>query len=135
MSNAGVPQTPSMPFTTGNAALDGIILKLIVGLAALIVPWLMAHLKLTDPNYALWLTGAVTGLLLAGAAFVWGWFSTNVLKAQAIQSGINLTVSGKAVTTTGEVIAVATPESTPPLPVTAASADKIMKDFPPTKAA
>jgi len=84
-----------------------------------------------------------SGSCIALGSSAWAlWASfANWRKAAAVgvAAGINLTVAGKAVTDDGKVISqFATPDATPPKPVTVETAAQIVKDFapatPPAKA-
>lgn len=55
--------------------------------------------------------------------------------AAAVQAGIDLTLSGKAVDSQGEPISRFSPDATPPKQVTVASATEIIKDFAPAPGA
>jgi hypothetical protein len=125
--------TTKIPAITGDPAMDGLIMKGIVALVMLVVPWLMTHLKLSDPEYAVWLTATLISVLVGVATFVWGWFLTQINQAKAVQAGVNLTTSGNALAADGSVITKfqADSGSTPPKPVTVASAQQIVKDFAP----
>jgi hypothetical protein len=114
--------TPLSASITGNAALDGLILKGITVLATLATTWLMSHLDLKDPNFAYWLTGAITSALAIGATAVWGVLNSRLNQVKAVTAGMNLVVSGAAITqsnVTGTVLK----------PVTPASAAEIVKNF------
>lgn len=81
----------------------------------------------------------VSGSVMVVGPLLWAVFEKLVtLKnalAKAVQAGINLTVSGKAITDSGHVISQFSAEaesSTPPKLVTKASASEIIKEFAPS---
>lgn len=78
-----------------------------------------------------------SGILIIGPG-VWGVYAAimGILKAHAVgvQAGIDLTVSGKALAADGVTLVTANNGTTPPLPVTVATAQQIVKDFPPAGA-
>lgn len=75
-------------------------------------------------------------IMIIGPA-VWGVWAALVnwhrATAVGVQAGINLTVSGHALDTNGAVVG-ANDGTTPPLPVTLATAAKIVTDFGPSPA-
>ena len=123
------PNIPKMLNLTGNPAVDGLILKGILLLAAYIVHLVAPHLHITDPDYITYLTGSVVSTLIIVVTFAYGWFLTKANQAKAVQAGVNLTVSGNALAADGKTVVTANDGSTPPLPVTAATANQIVKNF------
>ncbi len=131
-TGSGTPATPSLTFTTGNAALDGVILKLI-GMAAVgIVAWAAQHLKISDPEYIAALTAGVISVLAGVAAVVWGVILTGINRARNMQSALLMAHDQQAIDTQGKIIPMGNPDSTPPLPVTVTSSAQIEKNYPPT---
>lgn len=127
-------QAPSLPkslLITGDPALDGLILKGILLAATAATPWLMSHLKLSDPSFAIYLTGALVSVLGGLATFVWGFINSRVGQAKAVQAGINLATAGKAIMVTHRLPPWEGPNApvAKPLPVTTASAQEIIKDY------
>lgn len=86
-----------------------------------------------------WIMVAAGSIVVLGNA-VWALWSSyaNWRKASAVgvAAGINMTVQGKAVTESGEVISKFSAEAsdTPPKPVTVASAAEIVANFAPPPA-
>ena len=117
-------ETPKLTFTTGNAVIDGLILKGIVALAGIAATWLYQHLKLTDPNYVTYLSGTIVTVLIMAAAAIYGVIATQVHRAQGVTAGMNLAVSGNMRRLATGV----------PAPVTPASAAQIVKDYAPPPA-
>jgi hypothetical protein len=135
MSAQGNPQPLVPSFTiTGNSAIDGIIFKVVSGLAFAAAAWLVKDFKLTDPSATSEIAGAIIAVAGAIGVMIVGYIKSRRDKAVAVQSGINLVVSGQALDTRGNIISSITPNSTPPLPVSLQSADQIVKDFAPAKA-
>lgn len=129
MTNPNVPLSFQL---TNNPAIDGLILRGLMwaaGLAAgVIVTWLNAH-GFVDPNLKLMITGGLLSLLTAVAALIYGFVLSKINQAKAVQAGINLTVSGNALAADGKTVVGANDGTTPPLPVSAATAAQIVKDF------
>lgn len=77
--------------------------------------------------------GLVTAILIV-APPVWAWFD-NQIKARrvavGVQAGINMTVAGNALAADGVTVVSRNDGSTPPLPVTQATASQIVADFGP----
>src|ERR1700678_2518277 len=129
------------PMDDNNAALNGVFsaartMLVLFGTA------LAAHGMATSGLY-FWVQFLAGSIMVIGPG-IWGFYVavTNALKtrqkvAQAVGAGINLVVAGKALASDGSVIGLlgAGASSTPPLPVTMASAQKIVKDFAPTEPA
>lgn len=124
MNNAAVPNFK----ITGNPALDGMILKAIVGFATAIVTWALSKLNINDPAFMEYLTTAVIGVLIGAATFIYGWALSKVNQAKAVQAGVNLTVSGNALADNGTVISQ-NGSGTPPKAVTTQTAPQIVKNF------
>ena len=126
------PNIPASFQITGNPAIDGVILKLLTaaaaGLTGIILTWLTAH-GFSDPNLGLMLSGAVFSVLCTIAVTAWGFFQSKVNQARAVQAGVNMTVSGNALAADGKTVVEANDGSTPPLPVTTATAAQIVKKF------
>lgn len=131
-----VDSTTSTFSITGNPGLDSLIRSGVIAasgvVTGLIVTWLGAH-GFTDPNLTLLIGTAVFTTLLAGAAMIWGWIKASQIghlltetKIAGITAGINLTASGAATTTTN------TSGQTIPAPVTASTADTIIRNFGPS---
>lgn len=116
---------------TGNAAIDGVILKLIASAAASAAMYAGSHLKLNDPALTTDLTEAVSGGLLLAATLAWGWVNTKMNLAKAVQAGVSLVASGAALAADGKTLVTANDGSTPPKAVTVATAQQIIKDFAP----
>lgn len=116
---------------TGNAALDGLILKAIAALAAAGAMYASQHLHLSDPAYTEWLTGIISSGLLMAATAAWGWVNTRANEAKAVQAGVSLVASGKALASDGKTVVTTNDGATPPLAVTVATAQQIIKDFAP----
>lgn len=82
----------------------------------------------------------VSALLVIGP-LVWAWLD-NIIKARqarirdavAVQAGINLTTSGKALASDGKTILTQNGGTTPPLPVTVQTGQQIIKDLGPAAA-
>ena len=94
----------------------------------------MIHLGLDHGEaYKIITVAAGSGMVVGTAA--WGLWSSyqNFRKASAIgvQAGINLTVSGKALAADGHTVVSENDGTTPPLPVTLASAAQIVSSFGP----
>lgn len=98
----------------------------------------LVHLGLDHSVYYKYLEVASGSVVALGTA-AWGFWSTiqNFRQAQAVgvQAGINLTVAGKALDSQGDVISRfgADAASTPPKPVTQATAATIVKEFAPAE--
>lgn len=79
-----------------------------------------------------------SGLVMVVGPIAWAVFEKLVtLKkslAAAVQAGINLTISGKAVDHDGAPISKFAADATPPQPVTVASSTEIIKEFAPSTA-
>lgn len=124
------PQVPSGFKLTGNAALDGLILKLIFGALTALATWLATQLKIADPAFVTNLATDLLPVAIGAAVLAYGWIMSKVNQAKAVQAGINLTVSGQAVTTDGEkIVSLGSPDASPPKSVTTASAPEIVKNF------
>jgi hypothetical protein len=90
----------------------------------------------TSPVYT-WIMFASGAVLVVGPA-AYGVF-VNIKRvinsrkkvAEAVQAGINLTVSGQALAADGKTIVSINDGTTPPLPVTLQSAAQIVRDFAP----
>lgn len=101
---------------------------------------LMAVLHFDHTEAYKWII-VISGSVVAVGSAAWGVFTQLVtlrkLAAAAVQAGINLAVSGQAVTADGKVISQFSGQSdaTPPRPVTVATATEIMKDFAPPSSA
>lgn len=97
-----------------------------LGSAGLITPGLNAKFEI----YA--------GLVMVIGPALWDvWASFSGLrqgKAEGVQAGINLTVSGRTVDSEGNPISAFASDASPPKPVTLASAAQIVKTFGPTEA-
>lgn len=121
---------------TGNPQIDGLILKGLIAVSAaaagVIATWLNAH-GFKDPNLNLMIDGLVMSVLSGGLVMVWGWVQSRGNTARAVQAGINLTVAGKALAADGTTVVTKNNGATPPMPVTAATAAQIVKDFAPTQ--
>ena len=107
-------------------------LRYIVSLGGL---WLATHGYIKDAN----VNDFVSAVMIV-APIIWGvvqnYINARKKKADtalAVQSGINLVVSGQAVTTAGQPIKVASDTTIPPLPVTPESAAAIIKNFAPSQ--
>lgn len=126
------PQIPAGFRLTGNAALDGLILRVLVGFAAsiatAIVTWLGAH-HFSDPNLQLMISTALVAVFTTGATLIYGFVLSKVNQAKAVQAGINLTVSGNALAQDGKTVVDANDGTTPPLGVTTKTAPEIVKNF------
>jgi hypothetical protein len=127
------PQIPAGFNLTGNAAVDGLIIRILTAAAAALAAWIVAWLKargFSDPNTQALIAGAAFSILAGIAATAYGWVLAKVNQAKAVQAGVNLSVSGQAVTTDGEKItSLGSPDASPPKPVTTASAAEIVKQF------
>ena len=81
-----------------------------------------------------WIETVAGSIFVLGPA-IWGVYSSivNWRKASAVgvQAGINLTVAGKALAEDGKTVVSQNNGSTPPMPVTIATASEIVKDFAP----
>ena len=137
MSNPG---TPILPSITGNQAADRLIRSAILAIAAaatgVIMTWLNAH-GFHDPNLSLMISGAIVSVLGAAAVMIWGYINgarTEAAAKQAVaigvQSGINLTIAGKALANDGSVVSK-NDGSTPPKLVTEKTAADIVANFGP----
>ena len=82
---------------TGNPAVDGAIFKGIVGTAGIVGGWIYAQLKLTNPAYATYLTGAIVAALVMAASFIWGWLNTKLLQAKSMNAAMALKASGASI--------------------------------------
>lgn len=108
---------------TGTPALDGLLMKGIVLAAAWLTALATTHLNVKDPQFAEWLTAMISGGLVIGATAVWGWFNSKFHQANAVSAGLNLAAAGQMITK--EVA----PGVEIPVPVSTASASKIVRDF------
>lgn len=103
----------------------------------LILASLLAAHGLASTGLYFWVQ-LIAGSIVAVGMALWGCWSAfvNWRKASAVgvQAGINLTVSGKAIDTAGNIIPVGTAagNATPPKAVTISSAAQIVKDFAPS---
>src|ERR1700744_1152699 len=122
------PNVPNLQIT-GNSAIDGLIIKAIASGAASLVTWSLTKLHISSPDWADWLTNAVIGVLILTAASVYGWFLSKVNQAKAVQSGINLAVSGNALAEDGKTVIMANGGGTSPKPVDMKTAPAIAKNF------
>lgn len=105
----------------------------------LVLGGLLAEHGLEHSTYYSWVMIGAGAVMVVGPA-IWGVWSSivNWHKAAAVgvQAGINLTVSGNAVTDSGQVISRnASADATPPKMVTVATASEIVKDFAPPASA
>ena len=111
-----------------NAFLSNVRILLVI-LGGLMVELGIDHL----PEYK-WIMIAAGSITVLGNA-VWAAWSSfmNWRKAAAVgvAAGINLTVQGKALAADGVSVVSANDGSTPPLPVTIATAAEIVKEFAP----
>jgi hypothetical protein len=94
---------------------------------------------ITNTSKAYTLIMFASGAVLVVGPAAWGVYTAVVRAidgrkkvAQAVQAGINLTVSGQALAADGKTVVSMNDGSTPPLPVTLATAAQIVKDFAPT---
>jgi len=83
-----------------------------------------------------WLIEAAAGVMIVGPA-VWAMWNAGFkfykLMAAAVQAGINLTISGQAVDSSGNPVSKFASDASPPKPVTVESATQIVANFaPPT---
>lgn len=119
-----------MPTNSSPLALFSAISNLCKVLGVL----LGAH-GLADSGTAFWVQLVGGSIMVIGPA-VWDvWSQIRALartKAVGVQAGINLTVSGKALASDGATLVSHNDGTTPPLPVTEATAAQIVKDFAPT---
>ena len=114
---------------TGNSVVDGIILKTILSVAGTMAGYLASRLHINDPDFAGNLVEVVLPVAVAGAAFTWNVMRAKFSRAQAVQAGINLVVTGRAIDNDGNVITGETIGTTPPKPVTTETAKQIVKAF------
>lgn len=126
MSNPGTSGTPTSLSITGNPAIDGLILKGILAVAAaatgIILTWLNAH-GFSDPNLNLMVSGVIVSILTMGVTAIWGWMNSKVAQAKAVQAGLNLGLSGNSINIK------AGDGTVTPLPITSSAADRIVKEF------
>lgn len=122
------PNVPNLQIT-GSPALDGLITKAIMSAGAAIVTWSFNKLNIHSSDWSDWATSMVIGGLLMSAASIYGWFLSKVNQAKAVQSGINLAVSGNAVAEDGKTVITQNNGGTPPKPVDLKTAPVIAKNF------
>lgn len=126
MSNPGTSGTPTSLSITGNPAIDGLILKGILAIAAaatgVILTWLNAH-GFNDPNLNLMVSGVIVSILAMGVTALWGWMNSKIAQAKAVTAGINLGLSGNSINVRSGDGTVT------PLPVSTSAADRIVKEF------
>src|SRR6185312_8845680 len=100
MASPGTPTTPTSLSITGNPAIDGLILKGILAIAAaatgVILTWLNAH-GFNDPNLNLMVSGIIVSILAMGATAAWGWMNSKIAQAKEVQAGLNLGLSGNSI--------------------------------------
>lgn len=105
-----------------------------VRVVLLLIGGYMAEQGLDHTTTYKWIMFVAGAILVLGNALwaLWASFS-NFWKASAVgvQAGINLTVAGKALAADGTTLVSANDGSTPPKPVTVATAAEIVKDFAP----
>lgn len=134
--------TTNPSIDTGNPGLNSLVWRAIIGgsgvLTGVIMGWLNGRgFATTDITIlgqtispAVLVGGAVLSTLVTGFGLFWGWFKGTQLgkkiegiKIAGVTAGMNMTIAGSA-------LAVATPGGAlVPQPVTAASANDIIKNF------
>lgn len=124
------PKVPSGFKLTGNPALDAILLKLIMTALGGFATWMATKLDIKDPEFVTALVETLLPIVAGAMLLVYAWFKAKIDQAMAVQAGVNLTVSGEAVTTDGEkIVSLGSPSAIPPKPVTPAAAAEIVKNF------
>lgn len=114
---------------TGNAVVDGLILKAIVAAATTTAGILAAKLGITDGKFPAEAVEMLVPIAVAGAALVWGTLIAKFGRAKAVQAGINLAVTGRALAADGQTVIRSNDGTTPPKPVTVETAKMIVKTF------
>jgi len=108
---------------TGNVQLDGLILKVLFGLATPAALWAASKLGSHDNAMVQDIAILIVSIVIAGATAIFGWIKSRIDQAIAVRAGVNLTASGNALMT------VTGPGAVTPLPVTPATAPAIVKNF------
>jgi hypothetical protein len=127
-----------MPTDTSDAQIDSALSALRAVLIA-IGGWMASNGMGQSGAYRI-VELAASAVMIVGPA-VWGAYVAimRVIQkkkavTQAVQAGINLTVSGAALAADGKSVVSLNNGATPPLPVTDQTAAQIVKDFAPAKA-
>lgn len=116
---------PKSLVLTGNPAIDGTIFRGIVAVASIGGTWLYTHLKLTDPDYAKYLTGAIIAALVTAVTFVWGWINSKANQAKAMNAAVAMKAAGASIPVPSQVV----PGAVTDRPITPATAQEIVKQF------
>ena len=103
----------------------------------LVIGGIMAANGLASSGLYFWLQ-IVTGSIMVVGPALWTIYTSfqdaarkRIMEARAVQAGINLTVSGNALAEDGVTLINVSAGSTPPKPVTLATAAEIIKTFGP----
>lgn len=116
---------------TGDPARDSIVFKFVVVAATACATWLYTHLKLTDPDYLAYLTGAVTAVLVVVLTTVAGFVNSRILQAKSMNAALNLQAAGASVLVPAESVpnAPKIPGAVVNQPITPLTAQQIVKRF------
>jgi hypothetical protein len=116
---------------TGDPARDSIIFKFVVVAATFCATWLYTKLKLTDPDYLAYLTGAITAGLVVVLTMIAGFLNSRILQAKSMNAALNLQASGASRLVPAETVsdAVPTPGAVVNKPITPLTAQEIVKRF------
>lgn len=108
---------------TGNPAVDGLVLKALLTIAAPAALWFATKLGNNDPNFVGDIAVTVVSVTVVGLVSFFGYVKSKLDQAIAVRAGVNLTVSGQTImqgTGNGTVT---------PAPVTTRTAPEIVKAY------